>query len=76
MSILLSPAVTVSLKWNAASWPATRSVDQFALARNGFHRGVEAADRLTADVHLAADRILDGGVVGVQLDEIVRGALG
>ncbi len=33
-------------------------------------------DRLPADVHLAADRILDRRVVGIQLDQIIRAALG
>ena len=33
-------------------------------------------DRLPADVYLAADRVLDGGVIGVQLDQIVSAALG
>ena len=38
--------------------------------------GVEGVDRLPADVYLAADRVLDGGVVGVLIDQIVRAALG
>jgi hypothetical protein len=33
-------------------------------------------DRLPADVYLAPDRVLDSAVVGVQIDQIVRAALG
>ena len=53
---------------------AQRERPRLALSVLGDRR-VEAADRLAADVHLAADRILDGGVVGVQLDDVVGPAL-
>ena len=50
---------------------------QFSCARDALDVAVEARNRTPTDVHLAAaDRILDGGVVGVEIGNLVRGAVG
>ena len=73
--ILWSLAVAVNRNCNAASLPATCSNNQLAVALETGDRRVETRDRATADLHLAADRMLEGRVVCVQADQIVHAAV-
>ena len=47
--------------------------DEFGFAGQTFDVLVEAVDGLSADMDLAADRILDGGVVGEQVGDLLSG---
>ena len=50
--------------------------DEFGLAGQTFDVPVEAGDGTAADVDLAPDRIIDGGIIGEQLRDLIAGAGG
>ena len=72
--ILWSPAVRVKPELECRLTAGDPQRDQLALALHRGDRRIETADRDTTDVHLAADRIFEGGVVGIEAGKIVGAA--